>query len=276
MSRLDDEDRRGSATGRLGNGTDRDSETDSWSPDLYEDKHSFVWKLATPLIQLLAPQPGDRILDVGCGTGGLTAQIAESSGEVVGLDNSPSMIAEARRQHPHIEFLVADAHDFQLDGHFDGVFSNAALHWIKDPNQVAACLSRTLAPHGRVVCEFGGDGNIRHLVAAIEDASRSMIGQRVPHPWYFPSIAGFASVLERHNFEVTQAALIDRPTPLEGEDGLRNWVKMFGQHWLTRIPPDQHQPFFDQVEAVTRKNLHHDSVWHADYRRIRVVAHKRG
>lgn len=68
--------------------------------------------------------------------------------------------------------------------------------------------------------------------------------------------------------------MIDRPTPLEGDDGLRNWVRMFGQHWLTQIPTDKHAALFEQVEEIARPNLFRNSVWHADYRRIRVVARK--
>ena len=245
-----------------------------WEPTLYGDKHSFVWKLAASVIELLSPQRGERILDVGCGTGQLTAQIAESGAAVVGLDNSPTMIDEARHLYPEIEFQLGDAHDFEFDEPFDGVFSNAALHWITDPVCVVACISRSLKPSGRMAVELGGAGNVRCLSEVIETASQKLLGEPVPHPWYFPGIVDFGMVLEQHGLEVTQAAMIDRPTPLDGDDGLRNWVRMFGRHWLTRIPTEQHDAFFAQVEEIARPNLFRDMVWHADYRRIRVVARK--
>jgi trans-aconitate methyltransferase len=247
---------------------------DQWSPDLYDNKHSFVWKLGASVIELLSPQPGERILDVGCGTGQLTAQIAESRASVVGLDNSPAMIEEARRLFPEIEFQLADAHEFRVDDPFDGVFSNAALHWIKKPEKVAACISKALKPQGRMAVEFGGHGNVRHLSSAVESVAQSFLGEPLPHPWYFPGIAEFSSLLEQHGMEVIQAAMIDRPTALEGKDGLRNWVRMFGQHWLTQIPLDQHELFLEQVEETARPQLLHDSGWYADYRRIRVLAVK--
>lgn len=250
--------------------TTQTPERDQWAPSLYDGKHSFVWKLGASVIELLAPQPGERILDVGCGTGQLTAQIAESGAEVVGLDNSPAMIDEARRLYPELEFQLADAHDFAVDQPFDAVFSNAALHWIKDPLSVVHSISRSLKPAGRLAVEFGGHGNVRFLSAAIESASLQLIGHPVPHPWYFPGIVDFGTVLEQHGLEVTQAAMIDRPTPLEGDDGLRNWVRMFGQHWLTQVSPEQHERFLEQIEDIARPNLYRDSVWHADYRRIRV------
>lgn len=248
--------------------------SEQWNPDLYDGKHSFVWKFGASVIELLSPQSGERILDLGCGTGQLTAQIVESGANVVGLDNSPAMIDEARRLFPEIEFQLADAHEFRVDDSFDGVFSNAALHWIKKPEKVAACIARALKPHGRMAVEFGGHGNVHHLSTAIESVAQSFLNEAIPHPWYFPSIAEFSSLLEQHGMEVIQAAMIDRPTVLEGNDGLRNWVRMFGQHWLTQIPLDQHELFLEQVESTARSQLFRDSVWYADYRRIRVLAVK--
>jgi trans-aconitate methyltransferase len=248
--------------------------TDSWNAELYDEKHSFVWKLGSPVIELLAPQPSERILDLGCGLGQLTAQIAQSGAEVFGLDNSPAMIEEARRSYPHLPFREADAHDFDVAEPFDAVFSNAVLHWITEPNRVIECIARALKPKGRVVVEFGGKGNVRFLASAIETACRLTLGETVAHPWYFPSIAEFATLLEHHGLEVNQAALIDRPTPLEGEDGLRNWVSMFGDHWLSRVPKEQHDDFFEWTEHIARPALYRDVVWYADYRRLRVVAHK--
>lgn len=250
------------------------STNDQWSPNLYDRKHSFVWKFGASVIELLSPQPGERILDIGCGTGQLTAQIAETRASVVGLDHSPAMIEEARRLFPEVEFRLADAHAFHVDGLFDGVFSNAALHWIKDPEKAVGCIADALKTNRRMAVEFGGQGNVRYLSGAIEAASQSILGEVVSHPWYFPGIAKFASVLERHGLAVTQAAIIDRPTPLVGDDGLKNWVRMFGQHWLAQIPDAMHEHFLAEVEEIARPNLWRDSVWHADYRRIRVLARR--
>ncbi|MEZ6119003.1 MAG: methyltransferase domain-containing protein [Pirellulaceae bacterium] len=248
---------------------------DQWAPTLYDQKHSFVWKLGASIVEILAPQPGERILDIGCGTGQLTAQIAESGATVVGIDHSPAMIEEACRLFPGIEFQLADAHDFSFHQQFDGVFSNAALHWIHDPILVARCVNAALKDQGRLVVEFGGQGNVQILAEAIECASEEFLGKRLAHPWYFPSIAAFATVLEQHGLEVTQAAMIDRPTPLEGDDGLKNWVRMFGQHWLAGIPTEQHDLFLARVDAIARPQLFHQSQWSADYRRIRIQARKR-
>ena len=110
--------------------------TGSWNAELYDDKHSFVWKLASSVVEFLAPQPGERILDLGCGTGQLTDQISNSGAQVVGLDNSPAMIEEACRLYPQLQFRLANAQGFDVPKPFDAVFSNAALHWIKQPEKV--------------------------------------------------------------------------------------------------------------------------------------------
>ena len=122
--------------------------------------------------------------------------------------------------------------------------------------------------------EFGGFGNVTSLTRALESASRSFFDSTVTHPWYFPTIAEFATLLEQNSIEVTKAAMIDRPTILEGDDGLRNWVKMFGQHWLSRLKPDQQDEFLNEVEANARAALFQNGVWQADYRRIRVAGVK--
>lgn len=251
-----------------------DSRPADWNPDLYTDKHAFVWQLADSLVDMLAPQAGERILDVGCGTGQLTATIAEAGAEVIGLDNSESMLSEARREFPHVTFDLKDAHNFSYDSPFDAVFSNAALHWVTDPVDVVRCIASVIRPGGRFVAEFGGHGNVRCLCRAARVASESVTGQPISHPWYFPGIANFSSLLETAGLEVTQAHLFDRPVPLEGESGLRDWLSMFGSHWLDKIPADQHADFFRLAENDARPDLFRDGRWHADYRRIRIVALK--
>src|SRR5688572_11002406 len=131
----------------------------AWSPQLYEGQHSFVWKYGADLLPLLAPQPGERIIDLGCGTGRLTAQIAESGAEVIGVDRSPEMIGQARQNFPKLRFLLADIASFESPEPADAVFSNAALHWVTDAEAAARNVARSLRPGGRFVAEFGGKRN---------------------------------------------------------------------------------------------------------------------
>jgi trans-aconitate methyltransferase len=165
------------------------------------------------------------------------------------------MIEEARRLFPEIEFQLADAHEFRVDDPFDGVFSNAALHWIKKPEKVAACISNALKPKGRMAVEFGGHGNVTICRLPSNQSLSRFSVNLFPIRGIFQASPSFLRCLNRHGMEVTQAAMIDRPTALEGKDGLRNWVRMFGQHWLTQIPLDQHELFLEQVEETARPQL---------------------
>lgn len=224
---------------------------------------------------MLAPQKGERILDLGCGTGHLTAQIALSGAEVVGLDRSPEMIEQARKAYPDLKFVVGDGAEFELPEPFDAVFSNAALHWMTRPAAVASCISRALKAGGRLVAEFGGKRNLYALHGAAKKAMESLgfpVGEELKL-WYFPSIGEYASLLEEHRLAVTFAALFDRPTPLDGgENGLREWLQTFTSNFLARFTPEQRPEFFKQVENELRPTLFRDGTWFADYRRIRIVA----
>jgi trans-aconitate 2-methyltransferase len=245
-----------------------------WDAGLYDDKHSFVWKHGASLIDLLSPRAGERVLDLGCGTGHLTARIAEAGADVVGIDSSAEMIEEARRLFPTIRFEVADARDFAFDEPFDAVFSNAVLHWVKPQEQAVACVRRALKPGGRFVAEFGGRENVAVIVSAL-DAASSAIGLGAwEHPWYYPSIGQYAPLLERAGLEVSHAVLFDRPTPLDGEGGLRNWAEMFARDLVGRVPAEDRDRFFRHTEEAARPALYRDGAWFADYRRLRVVARR--
>jgi trans-aconitate 2-methyltransferase len=248
------------------------TEATKWDTGLYDDKHSFVWKYGASLIDLLQSRAGERVLDLGCGTGHLAARIAEAGVEVVGIDSSPEMIAEARRLFPGLSFEVADARDFAFDEPFDAVLSNAVLHWVKPPEQAIACIKRALRPGGRFVAEFGGRGNVAAIVSSLDAASREIGLGAWEHPWYYPSIGEYAPLLERAGLEVASAMLFDRPTPLGGDHGLRNWVEMFARDLVARVPGDDRERFFGHLEQAARPRLHRDGAWFADYRRLRVVA----
>lgn len=243
-----------------------------WDTGLYEAKHAFVWKEGESLVELLAPRPGERILDLGCGTGHLTARLAGLGATVVGLDHSAEMLARAGSAYPRLEFVQADARAFAFAEPFDAVFSNAVLHWIKEPEAVIRRVREALKPGGRFVAELGGRGNVGAVVIALRDAS-ARVGVRLEEPlWFFPSVAEYATRLEAAGLEVRFAVLFDRPTPLEGPEGLRDWVRMFARGVHDAVPAGRHEEFLRAVEESARPALFRDGGWVADYRRLRVVA----
>jgi trans-aconitate methyltransferase len=248
-----------------------------WDAGLYDDKHSFVWKMATGLVDLLQPKAGERILDIGCGTGHLAAQIADTGALMTGTDRSPDMIRQAREKYPQLRFEVMDAREIAFPDKFDAVFSNATLHWIKEPEKAVGGISGALRTGGRFVAEFGGQGNVREFVAAAERAwTACEFPGTMPNPWYYPSVGEYAALLESYGLEVTYAILFDRPTPLEdGERGLRNWMEMFCAAIVGELPSDKREKLAAEVERQAREALYRDGGWVMDYRRLRIVAFKR-
>lgn len=250
------------------------AENTKWDAGLYDAKHSFVWKMAGGVLELLEAKPGERILDLGCGTGHLTTKIAEAGAHVMGVDRSPEMIRQAREKYPALRFEVMDARELSLDGMFDAVFSNATLHWIKEPERVIAGMAKVLRPGGRFVAEFGGKGNTDELLKAVQRAwAKLRLPGHAPHPWYYPSVAEYAALLEKNGFEVNYAILFDRPTPLDdGERGLRNWLEMFGGSFAEDLPDTKRGRLKEEIEEELRPVLFRDGHWVMDYRRLRVAA----
>ncbi|NJK51300.1 methyltransferase domain-containing protein [Candidatus Gracilibacteria bacterium] len=249
----------------------------TWNASLYENKHSFVWQYGENLLEILSPQKGDRILDLGCGTGHLTDRIAKMGATAIGIDNSPAMIAQAKQNYPDVQFEIADGTNFTFSESFDAVFSNAVLHWIKPPEAVINCIWKVLKPGGRFIAEFGGKGNVREIVDAIASTFKENdeLNQLAANSWYFPSIGEYASLLEKQGFEVNNAMLFDRPTPLDGEEeGMRNWLEMFAQGIFSDISSDKKEEILCKIEEKLRPKLHQNNTWFADYRRIRIVAKK--
>ena len=245
-----------------------------WDAALYDNNHSFVAEYGKGLVELLKPQSGERILDVGCGTGPLTHEISQSGATVIGFDASAAMIAKARLMYPDLQFDIKDVAAFSYDQPFDAVFSNATLHWVHQADEAAACMSQALKPDGRFVVELGGHGNVEVIAESLKRAIYEALGVQTQHPWFFPSVATYSGILDRHQLEVTAAWLFDRPTKLEGANGLRNWCRMFAGSMLNPLPEAQQELVLARVDELCRVRLLKDGTWYADYRRLRVVARK--
>lgn len=253
------------------------AKTDHWNTELYNNKHGFVHQYGTQLIDLLKPQKGERILDLGCGSGQLTAQIAQSGASVVGIDSSGQMIRAAKDLFHDQEFEVMDATDFSFDQPFDAIFSNAVLHWVKDQKRTAECMRKNLKTGGRLVVEFGGKGNVETIIKAAKKSlnSRGFKKYASINHWYFPSISEYTGLLESVGFEVGLAQLYDRPTQLESDDsGIKDWLEMFGAHFFNELSSDIKAEILDEVQEELRSSCFKEGHWYADYRRIRIMAEK--
>ncbi|UFT99270.1 methyltransferase domain-containing protein [Radiobacillus kanasensis] len=249
---------------------------DHWNASLYDRKHAFVSEYGNDLVTLLAPQKGEAILDVGCGTGDLANTLVELGVEVTGIDQSENMIQQASTKYPHIPFVVKNVLNLEFNNKFHAIFSNATLHWVKRPQVALNKMYNSLKTGGRFVAEFGGQGNVKlitdELINQLNLEGISYTDEQFP--WYFPSIGEYSTLMEEAGFRVVFAQHFDRPTPLEGENGLRNWMDMFAGNLLASLTEDTRERIIFNVENKLKKDLYKDGQWIADYKRLRVFGLK--
>jgi trans-aconitate methyltransferase len=256
------------------------SPSQHWDPAQYRTRTGFVTAGGLPVVDLLDPRPGERILDLGAGTGELTQAIAARGASVLGVDASQAMVEAARAAHPGLTFDRADGQALPYEAEFDAVFSNAALHWMPRAEAVARGIHRALRPGGRLALEMGGHGNTKVVLAAVERAARELGTDAIPRPfapWYFPRLGEYAALLESVGFAVRYAVSFDRPSPMpdrDGEPGITAWLSTFTAPWLARVADARRAPLLDRIAELARPALHRDGVWYIDYVRLRVEALK--
>lgn len=243
----------------------------AWSAKGYADNAGFVPLLGADVLALLDPQPGEAILDLGCGDGVLTGRLVEAGARVTGLEPDPDMADAAIRRG--LTVLRQDAHDPFGEGTCDAVFSNAALHWMRDPFRVLSNVFRALRPGGRLVAEQGGFGNVAALVTALNGA-RAARGLGACVPWDFPSVTRQRQRLRAVGFVVESIALVPRPTPLPTH--VAGWLATFAGPFLRDVPPEGHAGLLRDAEVRLAALFDPAEGWMADYVRLRFAARKPG
>lgn len=244
----------------------------SWNPAVYAEVGAFVPTFGAGVFEWLAPQAGERILDLGCGDGQLTSKIAAAGARVVGADASPEMVAAARSRGLEAHLCNAEALPFTSE--FDAVFSNAALHWVRDQDAMLAGVRRALKPGGRFVAEMGGHGNIASIQVALaavlerHGLTRQFTAEQMN---YFPTPDAYRARLERQGFVVEQIQLIPRPTPL-GDSGMHGWLTTFRHGVLAAVPELLRPTVVDETVALLEPVLRDEQGnWTADYVRLRFI-----
>ena len=247
---------------------------DTWDSSLYDDRHSFVWRAGASLVEMLRPQSGERILDLGCGDGVLTEKVVALGAHVVGVDSSADMVAAARQRG--LDARVMDVTALTFENEFDAVFSNAALHWVKDdPDAPITGAFRALVSGGRFVGELGGHACVGAITVALLAAleRRGIIDAASWIPWYFPTAHEYEIRLCGAGFVPQSVQLIPRPTPLP--TGMRGWLETFANPLCAALPANQRDGFLDEVTATLKPVLcDSQGHWTADYMRLRFAAIK--
>lgn len=248
-----------------------------WDPRIYREHTGYISDLGMPVVELLDPRPGEAILDVGCGDGALTEKLVACGCTVVAIDDSADMVSAAAARGVDARCIDAATLELggELDGRFDAVFSNAALHWMHPMDSVVRGIHRVLKPGGRFVAEFGGRGNIASIRRALHRAlDERRIQPAGVDPWHFPSSKEYEELLMAAGFEVKSIEAFERPTVLP--TGVADWLESVARPFLAAVPAADQKSFMAQVQVMLEPDLRsHDGVWRADYVRLRVVAIKK-
>jgi trans-aconitate methyltransferase len=240
-----------------------------WDPSTYAQHAHFVPRLGEDVANWITKAPPARVLDLGCGDGVLSQVLVARGFEVLGVDASTAMVTRA--QERGIDAAQMEGEALSFSGEFDVVFSNATLHWLKRADVAAQGVYRALRTGGCFVGEFGGAGNTARVVDALCRALKARgVDPEAHHPWYFPSVAQYADVLERAGFRVDTITTFARPTPLPSD--VTDWITTFGQSFLSALPEHARGAFLAEVRAALVPQLYRDGTWVLDYVRLRFVA----
>jgi len=244
-----------------------------WNAQEYTKDFQFVHRYGEDVLNLLEIEKGMKILDLGCGNGALTKKIADMGADVIGMDASEDMLAVAKIKYPDLTFIQDDAVEFVLREPVDAIFSNAVFHWIDNQDELLESISNALKENGHLVCEFVGYGCTETIHATLQRTFEKR-GLSYKRTFYFPTIGEYTPILERHGLKVLYAILFDRKTVLTGEDGMKDWIKMFVTQPFQSLDNRLTDEIIREAVQNLKPILYGDGIWYADYVRIRLKAQK--
>lgn len=229
-----------------------------WDAEDYRDSSSQQKKWGRELLAKLRLDGDERILDIGCGDGKLTAEIAERlpQGSVMGIDNSEEMVRLASETYPadvfpELSWRVVDARGLDFDEEFDVIFSNAVLHWVKNHQPVLSGIRRSLKPGGRILLQMGGRGNASNVVGVLADMFRREEWNRyftdftLPYGFYGPG--EYEEWLKEAGLKPTRVELVPKDMVHEGRRGLAGWIRTTWLPFTQRIPEELREQFIDKL-----------------------------
>ncbi|MBL4892994.1 MAG: methyltransferase domain-containing protein [Rhizobiaceae bacterium] len=242
----------------------------SWNTDSYQNDAGFVSVLGAGVVEWLDPKSGERILDLGCGDGVLTKSLIEAGADVVGVDASESFVETAIASGIDARLMDGQALDF--DHEFDAVFTSAALHWMLEPEKVISGVVNALKPGGRFVGEFGAFGNVAAIITAMRAVGRSMGGDvSLAYPWFFPTVAQYSALLEKHGFAIDEIISFARPTPVP--NGIKPWLSVMCGPFFRQFGGREDEAYDLVIDALKPSLQDFEGNWTADYVRLRFRAH---
>ncbi len=247
-------------------------ETNDWNANNYNKHADFVSILAAPVVKLLNPKKDEKILDLGCGDGTLAIDMEKVGAKIVAVDLSEDMVKKTNEKG--IEAYVMSATKLIFQNEFDAVFSNAVLHWVKEPEIAIEKIYNSLKKDGRFIAEFGGYENIKHLIDAMQIVfdMHPEYGE-FDNPWYFPTQEEYKQLLQNCGFEVTYIEIIPRPTKI---DDISNWLNIFANGIVSHLTSEQQNNFNNEVREILKPIIYSQKDgWVVDYVRLRLRAEKR-
>lgn len=248
-----------------------------WDAHVYDTSLKYVSDYGKELVDLLNPQQGEKILDLGCGTGELTQEIAKSGASVIGFDQSETMIERAKSKNGNIEYIVGDITSYKSSEEYDAVFSNAVLHWVTNQEEALSNVYGILKPNGRFVAELGAKGNVQTIIDSIQNVIKDSgyPTKEVSEVLQFPSIGEYANLLESHGFWIESLFQFKRPTLiLDGVQGFINWINVFGILLFENVPTELKKELIEKAAKQMAEKLEKDERYFADYVRLRIVVRK--